>query len=131
MGKAAVQVNPALVFAAEELRDRPGGTKQVRRRCGVRGLGPLQTEAQQGSRGSGDRNPDLLTRQAATLPDTRCREATCGQRRGSGLADSKAGGEHRIEAFDFDLSGCRRLLTEDMQHGQLVDGVLIENPFRT
>jgi len=26
-------------------------------------------------------------------------------------------------------SGCRVLLTEDMQHGQIVDGVRIENPF--
>jgi predicted nucleic acid-binding protein len=27
-------------------------------------------------------------------------------------------------------AGCTRLLTEDLQHGQVVDGVLIENPFR-
>jgi predicted nucleic acid-binding protein len=26
-------------------------------------------------------------------------------------------------------SGCRRLLTEDLQHGQSIDGVRIENPF--
>ncbi len=27
-------------------------------------------------------------------------------------------------------SGCTRLYTEDLQHGQQVDGLLIENPFR-
>jgi predicted nucleic acid-binding protein len=27
-------------------------------------------------------------------------------------------------------SGCRRLLTEDLQHGRVLDGVRIENPFR-
>lgn len=26
-------------------------------------------------------------------------------------------------------AGCRRLLTEDLQHGQAIDGVRIENPF--
>lgn len=26
-------------------------------------------------------------------------------------------------------SGCRRLITEDLQHGQSVDGVRVENPF--
>lgn len=26
-------------------------------------------------------------------------------------------------------SGCTRLLTEDMQHGQMIDGVRIDNPF--
>ena len=25
--------------------------------------------------------------------------------------------------------GCRRLLTEDLNHGQVIDGVLVENPF--
>ena len=46
---------------------------------------------------------------------------------------------HRLHGFSLwdclvlkcaNLSGCRRVLTEDMQHGQLVDGVRIENPFR-
>lgn len=27
--------------------------------------------------------------------------------------------------------GCRRLLTEDLQHGQRIEGLRIENPFRT
>jgi predicted nucleic acid-binding protein len=27
--------------------------------------------------------------------------------------------------------GCRRLITEDLQHGQVLDGVTIENPFRS
>jgi len=27
-------------------------------------------------------------------------------------------------------SGCTKLLTEDMQHGQTIDGVSVENPFR-
>lgn len=27
-------------------------------------------------------------------------------------------------------AGCRRLLTEDLQHGQRIDGLRIENPFR-
>ena len=27
------------------------------------------------------------------------------------------------------VSGCSRLLSEDLQHGQLIDGVRIENPF--
>lgn len=26
-------------------------------------------------------------------------------------------------------SACRRLLTEDLNHGQVIDGVRIENPF--
>jgi len=26
-------------------------------------------------------------------------------------------------------AGCRRLLTEDLQHGQRVEGLTIENPF--
>jgi len=26
-------------------------------------------------------------------------------------------------------AGCKRLLTEDMQHGQIIDGLRIENPF--
>ena len=26
-------------------------------------------------------------------------------------------------------AGCQRLLTEDMQHGQVIDGLRIENPF--
>ena len=28
-------------------------------------------------------------------------------------------------------AGCPRLLTEDLQHGQVIDGVQIENPFRS
>jgi len=28
-------------------------------------------------------------------------------------------------------AGCRRLLTEDLQHGQRIEGLRIENPFRT
>jgi predicted nucleic acid-binding protein len=28
-------------------------------------------------------------------------------------------------------AGCRRLLTEDLQHGRSIDGVRIENPFVT
>lgn len=28
-------------------------------------------------------------------------------------------------------AGCRRLLSEDMQHGQKIEGLRIENPFRT
>ena len=28
-------------------------------------------------------------------------------------------------------AGCTRLLTEDMQHGQQIDGLRIENPFRS
>jgi predicted nucleic acid-binding protein len=27
--------------------------------------------------------------------------------------------------------GCRRLLTEDLNHGQVIDGVTVENPFVT
>jgi predicted nucleic acid-binding protein len=26
-------------------------------------------------------------------------------------------------------AGCRRLLSEDLQHGQRLDGLLVENPF--
>jgi predicted nucleic acid-binding protein len=26
-------------------------------------------------------------------------------------------------------SGCKRLLTEDLQHGQRIDGLHVENPF--
>jgi predicted nucleic acid-binding protein len=26
--------------------------------------------------------------------------------------------------------GCKRLLTEDLQHGQRIDGLLVENPFK-
>jgi len=28
-------------------------------------------------------------------------------------------------------AGCRRLITEDLHHGQVIDGVQIENPFRS
>ena len=28
-------------------------------------------------------------------------------------------------------AGCKRLLTEDLQHGQKIEGLRIENPFRT
>ncbi len=28
-------------------------------------------------------------------------------------------------------AGCKRLLTEDMQHGQRIEGLQIENPFKT
>ena len=28
------------------------------------------------------------------------------------------------------IAGCSRLLTEDLNHGQVIDGVLVENPFR-
>jgi predicted nucleic acid-binding protein len=45
---------------------------------------------------------------------------------------------HRVGAISFwdalvvkcaSVAGCGRLLTEDLQHGQLIDGVRIENPF--
>jgi predicted nucleic acid-binding protein len=42
---------------------------------------------------------------------------------------------HRVSYWDALVlhcarrSGCRVLLSEDMQHGQMVDGVRIENPF--
>ena len=45
----------------------------------------------------------------------------------------------RLHAFSFwdalvvkaaAVAGCEVLLTEDLQHGQVVDGVRIENPFR-
>lgn len=29
------------------------------------------------------------------------------------------------------VAGCKRLLTEDLSHGQVIDGIRIENPFRT
>ena len=28
-------------------------------------------------------------------------------------------------------AGCKRLLSEDLQHGQAIDGLVIENPFRS
>jgi predicted nucleic acid-binding protein len=46
---------------------------------------------------------------------------------------------HRLHALSFwdalviksaSLAGCGRLLSEDLNHGQVVDGVAIENPFR-
>jgi predicted nucleic acid-binding protein len=46
---------------------------------------------------------------------------------------------HRLHSFTFwdglivraaQLAGCDVLLTEDLQHGQVVGGVRIENPFR-
>ena len=46
---------------------------------------------------------------------------------------------HRLNALSFwdalviksaSVAGCGRLLSEDLQHGQVVDGVTIENPFR-
>lgn len=46
---------------------------------------------------------------------------------------------HRLNSFSFwdalivraaSTAGCGLLLTEDLQHGQVVDGVRIENPFR-
>lgn len=42
---------------------------------------------------------------------------------------------HRISSWDALIlraakgSGCRVLLTEDMQHGQVIDGIRIVNPF--
>jgi predicted nucleic acid-binding protein len=45
---------------------------------------------------------------------------------------------HRLRGFSFwdalilhcaKLAGCRELLTEDMQDGQVIDGVRIVNPF--
>jgi len=45
---------------------------------------------------------------------------------------------HRVGAISFwdalvvkcaSIAGCSRLLTEDLQHGQVIDGVRIENPF--
>lgn len=29
------------------------------------------------------------------------------------------------------IAGCKRVLTEDLNHGQIIDGVRIEDPFRT
>lgn len=46
---------------------------------------------------------------------------------------------HRLHSFSFwdalivraaSVAGCGVLLTEDLQHGRVVDGVRIENPFR-
>ncbi len=46
---------------------------------------------------------------------------------------------HRLHALSFwdalviksaGVAGCGRLLSEDLNHGQVVDGVTIENPFR-
>lgn len=46
---------------------------------------------------------------------------------------------HRLHGISFwdalilrcaSASGCTTLLTEDLQHGQVIDGVRIENPFR-
>lgn len=46
---------------------------------------------------------------------------------------------HRLQAISFwdalivraaAVAGCGLLLTEDLQHGQVIDGVRIENPFR-
>lgn len=46
---------------------------------------------------------------------------------------------HRLRALSFwdalivrsaVAAGCARVLTEDMQHGEVIDGVRIENPFR-
>jgi predicted nucleic acid-binding protein len=46
---------------------------------------------------------------------------------------------HRLHALSFwdalviksaSVAGCGRLLSEDLNHGQVVDGVTIENPFR-
>ncbi len=45
---------------------------------------------------------------------------------------------HRLRALSFwdalvvraaAVSGCTRLVSEDLQHGQVIDGVRIENPF--
>jgi predicted nucleic acid-binding protein len=47
---------------------------------------------------------------------------------------------HRLHSISFwdalvlrsaAVAGCARLLTEDLQHGQVIDGVRIENPFAT
>jgi predicted nucleic acid-binding protein len=46
---------------------------------------------------------------------------------------------HRLHALSFwdalvikaaGVAGCGRLLSEDLNHGQAIDGVMIENPFR-
>jgi predicted nucleic acid-binding protein len=46
---------------------------------------------------------------------------------------------HRLNALSFwdalviksaSVAGCGRLLSEDLPHGQVIDGVTIENPFR-
>ena len=45
---------------------------------------------------------------------------------------------HRLHGFSFwdslileaaSVSGCSTLLTEDLQHGRVIEGVRIENPF--
>ena len=44
---------------------------------------------------------------------------------------------HRISFWDALIvkcaaaSGCARLVTEDLQHGQVIDGVRVDNPFRS
>lgn len=47
---------------------------------------------------------------------------------------------HRVAAISFwdalvikcaSAAGCGRILTEDLQHGQVIDGVRVENPFLT
>ena len=47
---------------------------------------------------------------------------------------------HRLHGISFwdglivkcaAAAGCKRLLTEDLQHGQVIDGVRIENPFQS
>jgi predicted nucleic acid-binding protein len=46
---------------------------------------------------------------------------------------------HRLHSFSFwdglivraaQLAGCELLLSEDLQHGRVIDGIRIENPFR-
>ena len=46
---------------------------------------------------------------------------------------------HRLHSFSFwdalvvrcaHVAGCTRLLTEDLQHGCRIDGLLVENPFQ-
>lgn len=46
---------------------------------------------------------------------------------------------HRLHALSFwdalvlrcaSVAGCSRVLSEDLNHGQIIDGVRIENPFR-
>jgi predicted nucleic acid-binding protein len=46
---------------------------------------------------------------------------------------------HRLHALSFwdalvircaSAAGCRRIFSEDMAHGQTIDGVEIENPFK-
>jgi predicted nucleic acid-binding protein len=53
------------------------------------------------------------------------------------LYERALGLHHRYRFSFFDsiilasalLSGCTRLLTEDLQHGQMIEGLRIENPF--